>query len=222
MRMRARVTGRFRATARGERIDWQAVRESIDLAAVTTRLLGPPPGRRGERSAHRLWWRCARGTHEDNNPSFSIKPGDRHWRCWRCGARGDAIEVMRRLKLPESCQPRHPSTASGRPRLSPSRRPASSSRRPDVPTTSPRTDRRAIPPRTGNAQLIVSQIPPIATINPRIVSLTNPVPRPRRSSTRGPRPARSPPRRRRARERGAPASRLSATTARIPASAWID
>ena len=95
MAMKARVRGRFTATARGQRIDWRAVRDSIDLADVATRLLGQPPGRRGERSARRLWWKCP--FHEDFNPSFCIKPGGRRWRCWGCGAKGDAIELVRRL-----------------------------------------------------------------------------------------------------------------------------
>jgi CHC2 zinc finger len=91
----ARATGGFKATVRGGRIDWQAVRDSIDLADVAIGLLGPAPGRRGERSARRLWWSCP--FHKDRNPSFCIKPGGRRWRCWGCGAKGDAIDLVRRL-----------------------------------------------------------------------------------------------------------------------------
>jgi hypothetical protein len=36
------------------RIDWPALRDQIDLSAVATDLLGPPPGRGGRG----LWWRC--------------------------------------------------------------------------------------------------------------------------------------------------------------------
>jgi hypothetical protein len=71
MGMRAPVTDRFTATARGERIDWRAVRDTINLAEVATRLLGPAPGRLGERSGRRLWWPCP--FHEDRNPSFCVK-----------------------------------------------------------------------------------------------------------------------------------------------------
>ena len=82
-------------TARGERIDWRAVRDTINLADAATRLLGPAPGRRGERSGRRLWWRCP--FHEDQNPSLCVKQGGRQWRCWGCGLKGDAIELVRRL-----------------------------------------------------------------------------------------------------------------------------
>ena len=37
------------AASGGPRIDWKTERERIDLAAVATSLLGPAPGRRGER-----------------------------------------------------------------------------------------------------------------------------------------------------------------------------
>src|SRR5512133_211612 len=78
------------------RIDWKEVRDTIDLAEVATRLLGPAPGRRGERG-RRLWWPCPLGTHEDRNPSFSVRPGDWTWKCFGCGARGDAVALVRRL-----------------------------------------------------------------------------------------------------------------------------
>ena len=45
--MRARVTGGFTSTARGDRIDWQAVRDTISLADVAIRLLGRPPAAAG-------------------------------------------------------------------------------------------------------------------------------------------------------------------------------
>ena len=80
-------------TARGDRLDWPAIRDTIDLAAVVVRLLGPPPGRRG--GGRRSWWLCP--FHQDQNPSFSIKPGGRQWRCWGCGLKGDAVEFVRRL-----------------------------------------------------------------------------------------------------------------------------
>ena len=51
------------------RIDWNEIRDRIDLAAVATALMGPAPGRRGERG-RRLWWRCP--FHEDRNPSFCV------------------------------------------------------------------------------------------------------------------------------------------------------
>ncbi len=78
-------------------IDWGTVRDRIDLADVATRLLGPAPGRRGE-GGRRLWWCCP--FHEDRNPSFCVEPGKMSWRCYGCGAWGDAIAlVMRHNRL---------------------------------------------------------------------------------------------------------------------------
>ena len=81
----------------GPRIDWETARERIDLAAVATNLLGPPPGRRGERG-RTLWWRCPLGTHEDRNPSFCVDPGKGWWRCFGCGESGDAAALVMRLR----------------------------------------------------------------------------------------------------------------------------
>src|SRR5205823_3658421 len=64
-----------------DRIDWKTERERIDLAAVATRLLGPAPGRRGERG-RRLWWSCP--FHTDPNPSFAVDPGKPFWKCYGC------------------------------------------------------------------------------------------------------------------------------------------
>jgi CHC2 zinc finger/Toprim-like len=79
----------------GSRPDWKTERERIDVAAVTTGLLGPAPGRRGERG-RRLWWYCP--FHEDRNPSFCVDPGKRAWRCYGCGQNGDAAALVMRLR----------------------------------------------------------------------------------------------------------------------------
>jgi hypothetical protein len=76
-------------------IDWPSVRDRIDLAVVTTSLLGPAPGRRGERG-RRLWWPCP--FHQDNNPSFCVAPGKAWWRCYGCGERGDAVALVMKLE----------------------------------------------------------------------------------------------------------------------------
>jgi len=86
----------FKATARN-RTDWPSVRDTIDMAAVATDLLGPAPGRRGKRG-RRLWWSCPLGTHEDRNPSFAVDPGKRRWKCYGCGAHGDAAELVMKLE----------------------------------------------------------------------------------------------------------------------------
>jgi hypothetical protein len=77
--------------AKSDRLDWPAERDRIDLVAVATRHLGPAPGRRGGGSPH--WWRCP--FHDDRNPSFQVK--GRHWRCFGCGAEGDAVDLVRKL-----------------------------------------------------------------------------------------------------------------------------
>lgn len=81
--------------ATGGRIDWQAERERVDLAAVVTGLLGPAAGRRGEKG-RRLWWNCP--FHEDPNPSLCVDPGQAWWRCFGCGVRGDAATMVMRLE----------------------------------------------------------------------------------------------------------------------------
>ena len=73
------------------RVDWQAERDRIDLAAVATSLLGPAPGRRGERGS-RLWWSCP--FHEDSNPSFCVEPGKSWFACYGCGKKGDAATLV--------------------------------------------------------------------------------------------------------------------------------
>ena len=74
-----------------DRLDWHAIKDQIDLAAVATDLLGEPPGRGGRG----LWWVCP--LHADRNPSFTVDPTRRRWKCFGCGERGDAAELAMRL-----------------------------------------------------------------------------------------------------------------------------
>ena len=83
------------ATGPRPRIDWKAERDRIDLAAVATSLLGEAPGRRGERG-RKLWWCCP--FHGDANPSLCVAPDETTWRCYGCGAFGDAANLLMRLE----------------------------------------------------------------------------------------------------------------------------
>ena len=76
-------------------LDWKADRDRIDLAQVATGLLGPAPGRRGEKGK-RLWWPCP--FHSDVNPSFCVNPGNAFWKCHGCGETGDAANLVMRLE----------------------------------------------------------------------------------------------------------------------------
>lgn len=81
--------------AKGDRrVDTDALLAALDLAAVATGLMGPPPGRRGERG-RRLWWPCP--FHADGNPSFCVTPGKLWWRCYGCGEKGTAIDLAARI-----------------------------------------------------------------------------------------------------------------------------
>jgi DNA primase len=42
-----------------------------------------------QRQGHRLAWRCP--FHEDHHPSLFLNPGQQSYRCFGCGARGDAL-----------------------------------------------------------------------------------------------------------------------------------
>jgi len=82
--------------------DWRALKPTVRLAALMTRLYGPAPGRRGAKGG-RLWWVCP--FHDDGNPSFCIEPEGKSYYCFGCGAKGDAIDLVRHanpsLSFPE-------------------------------------------------------------------------------------------------------------------------
>jgi hypothetical protein len=88
----APTAGRWSRRCAAERPrDWSAIRDRVDLPDVARRLMGDPPGRKGQ-GGKRLWWRCP--FHEDNNPSLCIEPGRGHWRCFGCGEHGDAAALV--------------------------------------------------------------------------------------------------------------------------------
>ena len=85
----------LRATQFEERIDWKVERDRVDLAQLAIDLLGPAPGRKGERG-RRWWWPCP--FHNDPNPSFYVEPDKPWWKCLGCGERGDAANLLMRLE----------------------------------------------------------------------------------------------------------------------------
>jgi hypothetical protein len=90
--MRARVSSPFQATARGDRLDWNDIKDRVDMAAIATALFGPAP----KRSGRRLLWPCP--FHSDNDPSLQVDPAERRWKCWPCDLGGDAPALVMRLK----------------------------------------------------------------------------------------------------------------------------
>src|SRR5262245_60566715 len=90
-------SGRWSAQrARQEPSQWATIRDRVDLADVARRLLGEPPGRKGERGK-RLWWHCP-FHHPDDNPSFCIVPDGSRWRCFGCNEHGDAVALVQRCR----------------------------------------------------------------------------------------------------------------------------
>ena len=82
----------FKTTARGDRIDWQAIRDRVDMSQVATDLLGPAP----KRSGRRLLWPCP--FHDDRDPSFQVDPHEGRWKCWPCDLGGDAPALVMKLR----------------------------------------------------------------------------------------------------------------------------
>lgn len=106
-----------------ETIDWKVVRDRIDLVEVITRETGTPPVVKGGRP----WWVCP--FHEDRNPSLVVRRSDQgrvYFCCYGCGASGDAVDFVRRLR-PEFTFPDAVAYLEGG---QPGRVPAGLSRRP--------------------------------------------------------------------------------------------
>ena len=73
------------------RIDWDSIKDRINLVTVAESLLGPPAKREGRR----LLWSCP--FHDDHHPSFGIDLKWNRWRCWTCGIGGDAVDLVKRV-----------------------------------------------------------------------------------------------------------------------------
>jgi DNA primase len=123
---------RLTATATGDRLDWDAIKDRVDLAAVATALFGPAL----KRSGRKLHWRCP--FHQpDNDPSFQVDPAERRWRCWPCNLGGDAPALVMKLQsvgFPAAVRV----VAQFAGGVAPSSRPARPRRRPDPVRSGPR------------------------------------------------------------------------------------
>ncbi len=76
-----------------QHLDWDAIKDRIDLEIVAVALLGEPPGRKG---GGRLWWSCP--FHDDSNPSFVVDPERGRWRCHGCRLHGDAVDLAMKFE----------------------------------------------------------------------------------------------------------------------------
>ena len=92
MGMSTSVKSPWTMTVPRERIDWNEVKDRIDLAAIATALFGPAP----KRSGRRLLWPCP--FHQDRDPSLQVDPAERRWKCWPCALGGDAPALVMRVK----------------------------------------------------------------------------------------------------------------------------
>jgi DNA primase len=95
MGTKASVKSPWAMSVPADRTDWSNIRDRIDMGIIATALLGPAPGRRGEKGRRR-WWPCP--FHQDRNPSFATEPGKPWWRCFGCGEHGDAANFVMRLQ----------------------------------------------------------------------------------------------------------------------------
>ena len=78
---------------RRDRLDWASLKDRIEMGRVATELLGEPQKVGG---SGRMWWLCP--FHPDRNPSFCVTPGFSVWKCFGCGVRGDAVDLVMKLR----------------------------------------------------------------------------------------------------------------------------
>jgi DNA primase len=76
------------------RLDWKVIRETIDLVRVATEILQPPAGARTERGG-KVHFLCP--FHDDHHPSLVVDPVKRRFKCWPCGAYGDAATLVMKV-----------------------------------------------------------------------------------------------------------------------------
>jgi DNA primase len=93
--LRAPVTS-WTKKAVGDRIAWTDVKDRAQMVLVATNLMGPAQGRQGEKSSKNRWWLCP--FHPDKNSSLCVKAKGHTWKCYGCEARGDAANLVMRLR----------------------------------------------------------------------------------------------------------------------------
>jgi putative DNA primase/helicase len=75
-----------------ERLDFKAIAQAVDLAALITQHQGQPKG-----SGRSRKWLCP--FHDDRNtPGLTLTPDGRRFKCWTCGASGDAIDFLAKVE----------------------------------------------------------------------------------------------------------------------------
>lgn len=89
--LRRRRRARFASTA-GHQLDKDEVKSAADIVTVVSHYIHLE--RRGA-----MWWGLC-PFHDDTQPSLSVSPQRRTWKCWSCGAQGDVFDfVMKYQKV---------------------------------------------------------------------------------------------------------------------------
>ena len=74
------------------RTDWNEIEHNCEIALVAASLLGPSLRQCG----NDLWWQCP--FHDGCSPSLWIAVGDSRWSCMGCGAGGNTVALVMRVK----------------------------------------------------------------------------------------------------------------------------
>jgi CHC2 zinc finger len=77
---------------RRRRTGWNEIEHKCEMAIVAADLLGPSLRRCGDE----LWWHCP--FHDGFSPSLWVAFGDPRWACMGCGAGGNAVALVMRIR----------------------------------------------------------------------------------------------------------------------------
>lgn len=77
---------------RARRQGWNEIEHKCEMAIVAADLLGPSLRRCGDE----LWWHCP--FHDGYSPSLWVAVGDPRWSCIGCGAGGNAVALVMRIR----------------------------------------------------------------------------------------------------------------------------